>query len=50
MRAFNRLTILLLVLTPLLLIGTLLLSHTRRRTLLQVSIGTLLVMVILRRT
>ncbi|HTZ45012.1 MAG TPA: hypothetical protein VMB79_14210 [Jatrophihabitans sp.] len=49
-RAFNRLTVLLLVLTPLLLIGTLWLSHTRRRTLLQVSIGALLVMVVLRRS
>jgi len=49
-RAFDRLTVLLLVLTPLLLIATLLFSPTRRRTLLQLAIGTTLVMVILRRT
>ena len=48
-RAFDRVVILLLILTPLIAIGALALSRRRRRTLLQIVVGTMLVMVILRR-
>lgn len=49
-RVFDRATIALLIISPLLVIGALLLSRRRRRTLLQLAVGTVLVMVILRRT
>src|SRR5262249_10339861 len=49
-RAFDRATWALLILTPLLVIAALLLSRRRRRTLLQLTVGALLVMVIVRRT
>lgn len=49
-RAFDRAVIALLIVTPLLLIAALWLSRRRRRTLLQVTVGTMLVTVVLRRT
>lgn len=49
-RGFDRLTLALLILSPLLVIAALLVSKRRRRTLLQLAVGTLLVMVIVRRT
>jgi hypothetical protein len=49
-RAFDRLMIALLIVSPLLVVGALLLTRRRRRTLLQLAVGTLLVMVILRRS
>jgi hypothetical protein len=48
-RAFDRATIALLIVSPLLVVGALLLTRRRRRTLLQIAVGTLLVMVLLRR-
>lgn len=48
-RAFDRATIALLIISPLLVIAALLLSRRRRRTLLQLTVGTMLVMVIMRR-
>lgn len=48
-RVFDRATLALLILTPLLFVGTLLITRRRRRTLLQIAVGTLLVMVIVRR-
>lgn len=48
-RVFDRAVLALLILTPLLAIVMLLLSHHRRRTLLQAVIGTMLVMVVMRR-
>lgn len=49
-RGFDRLTLALLILSPLLVIAALLVSKRRRRTLLQLAVGTVLVMVIVRRT
>jgi hypothetical protein len=49
-RAFDRATLALLIISPVLVIAALLLSRRRRRTLLQLAIGTVLVMVIVRRT
>jgi hypothetical protein len=49
-RVFDRLMLALLIVSPLLVVGALLLTRRRRRTLLQLAVGTLLVMVILRRT
>jgi hypothetical protein len=48
-RAFDRATLALLIITPLLFIAALLITRRRRRTLLQLTVGALLVMVILRR-
>jgi hypothetical protein len=48
-RAFDRLMIALLIVSPLLVVAALLLTRRRRRTLLQIAVGTLLVMVIFRR-
>jgi hypothetical protein len=48
-RAFDRATIALLIITPLLFIAALLITRRHRRTLLQLTVGALLVMVILRR-
>jgi hypothetical protein len=48
-RAFDHAVIALLILTPLLVVAALWLSRRRRRTLLQLVLGTMLVMVILRR-
>lgn len=48
-RAFDRIMIALLIITPLLFIGALLITRRRRRTLLQMTVGAMLVMVILRR-
>jgi hypothetical protein len=49
-RAFDRIVIALLIVTPLLFIAALWLSRRRRRTLLQVTVATMLVTVVLRRT
>ncbi|HZC53605.1 MAG TPA: hypothetical protein VE441_14050 [Mycobacterium sp.] len=48
-RAFDRATLALLIITPLLVVAALLLSRRRRRTLLQLAVATVLVMVIVRR-
>jgi hypothetical protein len=49
-RAFNRAVIALLIIVPLLIVATLWLARRRRRTLLQLTVGALLFMVIMRRS
>ena len=49
LRIFNQLAWVLVVLTPLVMIGTIAVSARRRRTILQLSLGAALIMVVLRR-